>query len=847
MEPFTPKRRSRIRRDKLTLSAKQYSKITGTIASVRRNRVSEVNEVENPVLGELSEPSFIAEKSFVDAPLNSRVPIQLVTTKTKGKQKAEPLDRVPLEVQEALILEDLLFVLMGTEGTYITYPSDVSQEDEDPNHGLRFVVAPSLDPSLRDLVERVLPLATYYTAITTFIQDRSHLEYGLVNHALCAAIRDMLKDYHTLLSQLEHAFQHSPSFSLQKLWFYVHPTLHTLSLIHGLISEIVDAEEPPESGSDSDESEEDPEEQARNEALGLGGAKFKALVSEMKKSTGGSGVPAGPAKGGEVLSILHERMQRMSGDPSALALHRALMRAAGRPYAEMLVAWTRSGKLDDPYEEFCVKESKFIDKANLNVDYTDEYWERRYTLRDGSTPSGTAKTLQAGIPSPRMPGGRLPCGACIPPLLESWKHKVLLSGKYLNVLQECGKEIRRPNTLEDEDFAMENDKFYKAVEDAYAFADSTLVKILVHDQQLIPRLRSLKHYFLLSQSAFLTHFLDAAHSELKKSARGANIDKLQSLFDVALNTDGCTFVSEGEPTFKEDVKVSLGDSGLYDKLQKILSERGAIGGPENMDTINDLGNDEEKRAKGKDEKDTVKFLASSAFQLDYKVNFPLSLVISRTSIVRYQFLFRFLFHVRRIEQALLGIWTEHTTVPWRDCTTFSGAEEKYRDISHWCRCLFLQRARMLAFVQQLLAFVTSEVIEPNWRRLEASLARVGTVEALFRVHLDFVDTCLKECMLTNGRLIQAIEKILTTCDTFAQYGSAFTKSLKTALETDDPETIQRERTKRWEFLKKFTKNFEHWYRHVDRVQYDASSGNGALLPLYSRLSSIQSTSSLDQL
>lgn len=59
------------------------------------------------------EPSFIAEKSFVNAPLNSRVPIQVASTlRGKGKAKAEPLEKAPLEIQEALILEDLLFVLM---------------------------------------------------------------------------------------------------------------------------------------------------------------------------------------------------------------------------------------------------------------------------------------------------------------------------------------------------------------------------------------------------------------------------------------------------------------------------------------------------------------------------------------------------------------------------------------------------------------------------------------------------------------------------------------------------------------------------------------------------------------
>jgi hypothetical protein len=55
------------------------------------------------------------------------------------------------------------------------------------------------DPSLADLVERVLPLGTYYTGISAFIEQRSHLDFGLVNHALCAAMRVMLKVRSTML------------------------------------------------------------------------------------------------------------------------------------------------------------------------------------------------------------------------------------------------------------------------------------------------------------------------------------------------------------------------------------------------------------------------------------------------------------------------------------------------------------------------------------------------------------------------------------------------------------------------------------------------------------------------
>jgi len=183
-----------------------------------------------------------------------------------------------------------------------------------------------------------------------------------------------------LLSQLEHAFNTSPQFSLQRLWFYVHPTLHTLSLIYQLTTELASADNVDNSSGLSSDSDSD---EARNEALGLGGAKLKAVLSDLKKP-GLDAESNAPVKGGEVLSVIYDRMQNMSGDPAALTLYGSLLRAAGAPYATMLQEWINSGKLHDPWEELCVKESKSITKGTLDMDYVDEYWERRYTVRLGT-------------------------------------------------------------------------------------------------------------------------------------------------------------------------------------------------------------------------------------------------------------------------------------------------------------------------------------------------------------------------------------------------------------------------------------------------------------------------------
>jgi gamma-tubulin complex component 2 len=70
----------------------------------------------------------------------------------------------------------------------------------------------------------------------------------------------------------------------------------------------------------------------------------------------------------------------MNRDPTAATLHSTLLLHSCQPYSRMLIRWISTGYLSDPYDEFMVKESGHINKGVLESDYTDEYWERRYTV-----------------------------------------------------------------------------------------------------------------------------------------------------------------------------------------------------------------------------------------------------------------------------------------------------------------------------------------------------------------------------------------------------------------------------------------------------------------------------------
>lgn len=73
-----------------------------------------------------------------------------------------------------------------------------------------------------------------------------------------------------------------------------------------------------------------------------------------------------------------------------------------------------------------VLEKRNVKKENLKEDFNDAYWEMRYTVREKLVPS----------------------------FLQPLQTKILLAGKYLNVVRECGVSIANP---EDMELAMQQD------------------------------------------------------------------------------------------------------------------------------------------------------------------------------------------------------------------------------------------------------------------------------------------------------------------------------------------------------------------------------------------------------
>jgi gamma-tubulin complex component 2 len=117
-----------------------------------------------------------------------------------------------VDIQETFLIEDLLYAMTSIEGVYIkrkqvqigknAFGSNTHNEE---NINLEYQIEPylqqpSCDFSLQFLVNKMLPLCNNHDFIRSFVNVHSQFEFGLVSHALCGAIRVLLKEYLLLVT-----------------------------------------------------------------------------------------------------------------------------------------------------------------------------------------------------------------------------------------------------------------------------------------------------------------------------------------------------------------------------------------------------------------------------------------------------------------------------------------------------------------------------------------------------------------------------------------------------------------------------------------------------------------------
>lgn len=179
---------------------------------------------------------------------------------------------------------------------------------------------------------------------------------------------------------------------------------------------------------------------------------------------------------------------------------------------------------------------------------------------------------------------------------------------------------------------------------AYSYASKKLLELILQEEDLVGYLHSIKHYFLLDQGDFFVHFMDMAGEELHKPMSGILPSRLESLLELAIHTS----LADSDP-YKENLRPILVPYDLITQLFYIMAIQPEGVGPDAAPPAPILRPDPSE----------VSLSGLEAFSLDYSVKWPLSLVISRKCLFKYQMLFRHLFHCKHVERQLCATWSSH--------------------------------------------------------------------------------------------------------------------------------------------------------------------------------------------
>ncbi|KAJ1968248.1 gamma tubulin complex Spc97/GCP2 subunit Alp4, partial [Dispira parvispora] len=509
-----------------------------------------------------------------------------------AEDTAPKLQGQSLLIQQQLIVEDVLYVLGGIPGQYLylqptapdtsllyqpTDPAETSPEGilRQIRQVYQWYIHPSLDSSLAVVITPLLTLGSHYIMVQEFIREYSPMRAGQVNQALCAAIRDMLQEYHTLIAQLEHLHRRATvrdPFTLQKVSFYVQPSARVFERLVVLICTMKRKTEQefrmlrrkeyqeyleqcqthptsalPSYTSDSYTATKfgtvtnvaneaqyfqgvtAPPEHPRDPNLYPTADQGMISFDELEPVRGsadtavGQNQPRGDlskrlvvCRGGRTLKVIAEQMTATGGDPMAKRLYGFLLSRSARPFFRMLQTWLRCGEVEDPWKEFMIRRNDSSKK------------------KAGPGEGLFAETLDhlgasEGSPSAGLVHRHLICLDMTPSFLHLVCKKVLLSGTYLNIIRACKTNAYSSSTAEDlcmmdiepdasqdrlfaeESFigmetlesgretvdthhsdavteAFDGQLHILKIENAYRYANKTLLWILLEQNQLLNRL-----------------------------------------------------------------------------------------------------------------------------------------------------------------------------------------------------------------------------------------------------------------------------------------------------------------------------------------------------------------------
>mmetsp|Transcript_42394 Transcript_42394/g.68756 ORF Transcript_42394/g.68756 Transcript_42394/m.68756 type:complete len:660 (+) Transcript_42394:3-1982(+) len=424
--------------------------------------------------------------------------------------------------------------------------------------------------------------------------------------------------------------------------------------------------------------------------------------------------------GGHILHALHSRA--VCGHAFVQESMRRLQFFCHRVLYKFVAAWMVHGLLVDRYGEFFIQQCSTIEPSSTNQAsdvpgsllgapvVSENAWNTQYTLRL----------------------------AILPPYISvPVAEKVLFVGKAVRVLsdhphntkqQKAGNELLPASDVKDFNAVLRDLmlrptfhslSFEVAVESIRSVVARHLWQLVVVEADLPAHLKALKDYFLLARGEFYQVFIEELTQLVTKLDMASPVE-----FDIRVLFQQASLKStaEDDDYFKR----------FNVRLQTAASQARSGSKTPAMDLWRGL-------------------------YLEYRVDWPLHIMLHPTVFEKYNTLFRFLFSVKRVQMELQKAWAPQM-------------QSKHLPASQRSKLFAIWRLRsQMAFViDNLQYYMQVDVIDAQYTLMQQKIEQATDFEMVSRAHEEYLAALITQCFLhhRSNVIMRVLENIIESCYRF---------------------------------------------------------------------------------
>ncbi|KAH6827455.1 spindle pole body component 98 [Perilla frutescens var. hirtella] len=307
---------------------------------------------------------------------------------------------------------------------------------------------------------------------------------------------------------------------------------------------------------------------------------------------------------------------------------------------------------------------------------------------------------------------------------QSLAQRILRTGKSINFLRVCCEDQGWADAATEAAAAAgtstrrgglgygETDALESLVTEAAKRIDRHLLDVMYKQYKFKEHCLAIKRYLLLGQGDFVQYLMDIVGPELSEAANTISSFKLAGLLESAIRSSNAQY----------------DDPDILDRLRVKMM-------PHNT---GDRGWD--------------------VFSLEYDARVPLNTVFTDSVMSRYLRIFNFLWKLRRVEHALIGVWKMMKP----NCVTsrfFSKLPQAVKLqlilTSRKCQVLWDE---MNHFVSNLQYYIMFEVLEESWSEFSKELEAAKDLDDLLGAHEKYLYSIVEKSLL--GERSQNLNKTL---------------------------------------------------------------------------------------